>query len=49
MSLSEKLIDVNLASLSKLSEVSKDLLLIRDVHLEAKSLGGSDSFLAQSL
>ena len=38
MSLSEKLIDVNLASVSKSSELGKELLLLRGVHLEAKKL-----------
>ena len=38
MSLSEKLIDVNLASVSKSSEIGKELLLLRGVHLEAKKL-----------
>ena len=38
ISLSEKLIDVNLASVSKSSELGKKLLLLRGVHLEAKSL-----------
>ena len=37
MSLSEKLIDVNLAS-SKSSELGKKLVLFRGVHLEAKNL-----------
>ena len=38
MSLSEKLIDVNLASVSKSSELGKELLLFKGVHLEAKNL-----------
>ena len=38
ISLSEKLIDVNLASVSKSSELGKELLLLRGVHLEAKNL-----------
>ena len=37
MSLSEKLIDVNLASVSKSSELGKELLLLRGVHVEAKT------------
>ena len=36
MSLSEKLIDGNLTSLSKSSEPGKELLFFRGVHLEAK-------------
>ena len=35
MSLSEKLIDVNLASVSKSCELGKELLLFRDIHFEA--------------
>ena len=38
MSLPEKLIDANLASASKSSELDKELLLLRVVHLEAKNL-----------
>ena len=38
MSLSEKLIDVNLAFVSKSSEHGKELLLLRGVDLEAKNL-----------
>ena len=38
MSLSEKLIDVNLASVSKSKELGKELLLLRGVHLKAKNL-----------
>ena len=38
MSLSGKLVDVNLASVSKSSELGKELLLLRGVHLEAKNL-----------
>ena len=38
MSLSEKLIDVNLASVPKSSELGKELLSLRGVHLEAKNL-----------
>ena len=37
LQLSEKLIDVNLASVSKSSELGKELLLPRGVHLEVKS------------
>lgn len=37
MSLPEKLIKVNLASVSKLSELGKELLLLRGVHFEAKT------------
>ena len=37
MSLSEKLTDVDLASVSKSSELGKELLLLRGVHLEAKT------------
>ena len=38
MSFSEKIIDVNLASVSKSSERGKELLLPGGVHLEAKNL-----------
>ena len=38
MSFSEKIIDVNLASVSKSSECGKELLLPGGVHLEAKNL-----------
>ena len=38
MSLSEKLNDVSQASISKSSELGKELLLFRGVHLEAKNL-----------
>ena len=38
MSLSEKLIDVNLAFVSKSSELGKELLLFRGVHLEPNNL-----------
>ena len=38
MSLPEKLIKVNLASVSKLSELSRELLLLGGLHLEAKDL-----------
>ena len=38
MSLSKKLIDINLASASKSSELGKELLLFRGVHLKAKNL-----------
>ena len=37
MSFSEKIIDVNLTSVSKSSERGKELLLLRGVHLEAKT------------
>ena len=38
MSLSDKLIDVILASVYKSRELGKELLLLRGVHLEAKNL-----------
>ena len=38
MSLSDKLIDVNLSSVSKLSELGEELLLLKRVHLESKKL-----------
>ena len=38
MSLSEKLNDVSQASVSTSSELGKELLLFRGVHLEAKNL-----------
>ena len=38
MSLSEKLIDVNLASVSKSCELGKELLLLRSAHLRAKNV-----------
>ena len=38
MSLSEKLIDVNLASVSKSCELGKELLLLRSAHLGAKNV-----------
>ena len=38
MSFSEKIIDVNLTSVSKSSERGKELILLRGVHLEAKNL-----------
>ena len=38
MSLSEKLIDVNLVSVSKSREPGKELLLLKGAHLEGKNL-----------
>ena len=38
MSLTGKLIEVNVASVSEISELGKDLLFLRGVHLEAKNL-----------
>ena len=49
MSLSEKLIDVNLASVSKSNELGKELLLLRGVHLEAKKLIKVISFFKKSV
>ena len=49
MSLSEKLIDVNLASVSKSNELGKELLLLRGVHLEAKKLFKVISFFKKSV
>ena len=38
ISLTEKLIEVNIASVSKISKLGKGLLFLRGVHLEAKNL-----------
>lgn len=38
VSLTGKLIEVNVASVSEISELGKDLLFLRGVHLEAKNL-----------